>query len=267
MQLQGKQVLLSGATGGIGSEIAKLLAAQGATLHLVGRNSDTLAKLSKQLSAAAACYPLVADIGTEEGRKKVAEHCLAQTEGIHLLINCAGINEFGLFHTLPEKAIVQLINVNITAPLLLTRQLLPTLQKNGPSQIVNVGSTFGSIGYPGFATYSATKFALRGFSEALRRELADTDIRVSYIAPRATKTAINNEQVVAMNHELGVAMDDPIKVANAVIKVILKRQGGNTFLGWPEKLFVRINALLPALVDNALFKQLPIIRRYAAHAH
>ena len=130
------------------------------------------------------------------------------------------------------------------------------------SLVVNLGSTFGSIGYPGFSAYCASKFALRGFSEALRRELADTEMKVLYIAPRATRTSMNSAQVVAMNDELNVAMDDPLEVADQVAQAII-REREELYLGWPEKLFVRLNSLLPRVVDQALRKQLPIIQRFA----
>jgi short-subunit dehydrogenase len=125
-----------------------------------------------------------------------------------------------------------------------------------------MGSVFGAIGYPGYAVYSATKFGLRGFTEALRRELAASNVSVHYLAPRATRTRINSSAVERMNTELGVAMDDPERVAQAVCRLLVKQQAA-AVIGWPEKLFVRINALLPRAVDGAIRKQLPTIERYA----
>ena len=86
--------------------------------------------------------------------------------------------------------------------------------------MVNVGSIYGSIGYPGYATYSASKFALRGFSEALRRELADTSVNVLYAAPRATRTSMNSSAATALNQALKVGMDDPGDVAKAVLDAV-----------------------------------------------
>ncbi len=138
----------------------------------------------------------------------------------------------------------------------------PLLRRQPRALLVNLGSTFGSIGYPGFTAYCASKFALRGFSEALRRELADSQIKVLYIAPRATRTAMNSADVVAMNNELKVEMDDPQEVARQIVHAIATERE-ELYLGWPEKLFVRLNGLLPRLVDQALRKQLPVIKRFA----
>ena len=134
------------------------------------------------------------------------------------------------------------------------------LKQAAGARVVNVGSTYGSIGYPGYATYCATKFALRGFSEALRRELADTHVGVLYVAPRATRTSMNSAAAEALNEALKSNVDDPHTVASAVIKAIVDDRR-DLYLGWPERFFVRLNSLLPNLVDRGLRKQLPLIRR------
>ena len=147
--------------------------------------------------------------------------------------------------------------------MLLSRRLLPTLLSSEHATLINVGSSFGSIGYPGFSGYCASKFALRGFTEALQRELADREIAIHYLAPRAVATDINSEAVVAMNAELGNAVDKPAVVADAVQALLHQRRSQNRYLGWPERLFVRLNALLPTLVAGSLRKQLPRILYYA----
>jgi short-subunit dehydrogenase len=145
----------------------------------------------------------------------------------------------------------------------LCRALLPLLMERDAAHLVNVGSTFGSIGFPGFCAYSASKFALRGFSEALRRELADTPIRVHYVAPRATRTALATDRIRAMNEELKVGMDSPQTVALA-IEAVLREERDEWLLGAPERWFAKINGLVPRLVDRSLRKQLAIVKRYAA---
>ena len=88
-------------------------------------------------------------------------------------------------------------------------------------------------------------------------------MQVSYIAPRATKTKINSAAVVAMNQQLGNAMDDPRWVAKIIVRSLSKPMGKDIFIGWPEKLFIRINALVPSLVDATLRRQLATIHKYS----
>jgi short-subunit dehydrogenase len=139
--------------------------------------------------------------------------------------------------------------------------LLPKLRNKSSALILNIGSTFGSIGYPGFSLYASSKFGILGFTESLRRELADSNIVVKYFAPRAAKTAINNDKVMAMNAELGTKMDSPEVVAKALM-TFLTQASSQWYVGWPEKLFVKINSVFPKLVDSSIIKQLPIIKRY-----
>ena len=263
MQPTDCRVLLTGASGGIGQALVYALANEGAHLLLAGRHLDALQPLLKRFPQQ--IQLVQADIGSRAGRDALV--AAAQNfGGLNCVINAAGVNRFGLLDQQDEQQIAELIGLNVTATLQLTQRLLPLLRAQRRALVINVGSTFGAIGYPGFAAYCASKFALRGFSEALRRELADTNVRVLYFAPRATRTAMNAPSVVAMNDELGVAMDDPEKVAAELLQAIRHEQE-ERYLGWPERLFVRLNGLLPRVVDQALRKQLPIIQRFARHKH
>lgn len=263
MQPTDCRALLTGASGGIGLALAQRLASEGAHLLLVGRRLEPLQPLLQRFPQNVQLVQ--ADIASRAGREALV--AAAQNfGGLNCLINAAGVNRFGLLDQQDEQQIAELIDLNVTATLQLTQRLLPLLRTQRRALVINVGSTFGTIGYPGFAAYCASKFALRGFSEALRRELADTNVRVLYFAPRATRTPMNAPSVVAMNDELGVAMDDPEKVAAELLQAIRHEQE-ERYLGWPERLFVRLNGLLPRVVDQALRKQLPIIQRFARHKH
>lgn len=257
MNVKGKRLLLTGATGGIGAAMAERLAREGATLVLVSRNQDRLDSLLASLPGEThECC--AADIGQHEGRAAVAAACEGGLDG---LINNAGVNSFGMLDGLDEEQLREIFEINALAPILLTRDLLPLLAASR-GFVVNVGSGFGSIGYPGYCAYSASKFALRGFTEALRRELADAPVSVLYFAPRATDTAMNPPEVVAMNRELGNTSDSPQRVADELM-ALLRRGKGSRAIGRPERFFARLNSLFPSLVDNALAKQLPVIRRTA----
>ena len=103
---------------------------------------------------------------------------------------------------------------------------------------------------------------MRGYCEALRRELSDSGLQVFYLAPRATNTALNSSRITELNRELGNTVDDPLIVAKALLKQ-LHTDKINGYIACPEKIFARLNALLPVLVDTSLRKQLPVIRRLA----
>jgi short-subunit dehydrogenase len=136
----------------------------------------------------------------------------------------------------------------------LTRMVLPGMQVSGCGQVVNIGSIFGSIGFAWLAGYSATKFGLRGFSEALRRELDGSGIQVLYVAPRAVNTPFNSEAMYRMAEHVRMKRDEPGWVARRVITAMLDDRR-DVYIGFPESFFVRINALLPRLVDRALRRQ------------
>ena len=257
------RAVLTGATGGIGRAIAARLAAQCETLLLVGRNATTLASLAREIEAGGErCRAVAADLTSAAGREVVARAGSDVPGGIDLLINAAGAGEFAWLADQDDAALERVVRLNVLAPMQLTRRLLPLLLAQRAARIVNVGSIFGHLGYPGYAAYCASKFALRGFSEALRRELADGPVRVTWFAPRSTRTAMNRDAVGALNAELGVAMDDPAAVAEAFLDH-LRRPARERLLGMPEGLFARLNQIVPGLVDRALRRQLPVIRRHA----
>ncbi|MGV3591301.1 MAG: SDR family oxidoreductase [Gammaproteobacteria bacterium] len=259
MQPRHSTILVTGATGGIGSELCRLLAAEGATLVMSCIDAAALDKLRAELGPAH--RTCAADIARPEGREAVLSAC-REAGGIDAVINLAGILDFNLFAAQRPDTIERILQVNAVAPILLTRLLLPLLHDRAEGRIINVGSTFGSIGHPGFVAYCASKAAIRSFSEALARELADTRVSVAYIAPRATSTPLNTGRVVALNAALGNKCDPPQEVAGAIVQ-LLRDSKRLRYLGWPEKLFVRVNALLPSVVHAALVKKLPIIKRFA----
>ncbi|KEA62122.1 Short-chain dehydrogenase/reductase SDR [Marinobacterium lacunae] len=261
MEIDKKHVLLTGASGGIGQALALALAAKGARLTLIGRRAEPLETLCTGLSGEGHRV-LTLDLNDMAARAELAQKLGEQP--LDILINCAGSNQLGWLSDQTEYEIEQQLRINLLVPMLLTRQLLNRLN---PKQalIVNIGSSFGAIGYPGYTAYCAAKFGLRGFSEALRRELSNTSTKVIYIAPRATDTALNSESVRAMNQILGNRMDSPETVAAVVLRSIA-RERTETYIGWPERLFVLINKLNSAPVTRAIRGQLEIIRRYAIEA-
>src|SRR5690606_32399913 len=137
-----------------------------------------------------------------------------QQGGIDVLINNAGISQFALCQ---QQQFSEQVTINLLVPMQLCQLFLPELRRR-KGQILNVGSAFGSIGHPGFSGYCATKFGLRGFTEALQRELSGSGVQVKYFAPRATETDANSPEVVQLNHKLGIHMDNPAWVAEQLVQ-------------------------------------------------
>ena len=258
-------ILLTGAAGGIGSAIANYFAGNGARLLLTDLNNVALSDLADRLQKqhAVELEIVAADLTSEKGRRQLA--AAAQAFHANILINSAGYNRFGLLTDISDTDVERIFSINVLSPILLCKALLPWFTAQESAHIVNIGSTFGSLGYAGFSSYSASKFALRGFSESLRRELADTGVRVHYLAPRAVRTAFNEDAVNRMNAVLGVAMDTP-EVIPVAIAYMLKHGQSEHYIGRPERFFVKLNALFHRVVDRGLSGQLATIQQHARSA-
>ncbi|MDR7149984.1 short-subunit dehydrogenase [Hydrogenophaga palleronii] len=253
------RVLLTGATGGIGQATARALMRAGASLLLVGRSEGALDEMSRQLTAAGASASRVRWIAADLTQARDVQRLVIEAARLdcNVVIHGAGLPAFGAFQTLPAADIRSVLQTNLEVPVLLTQALLPRLLTLPQAQIVCVGSALGRMGLPGFSVYSASKFGLLGFAEALRRELADTTVRVQYIGPRTTRTRFNAPAVTAYNRATGTSADTPEFVANAIVQ-LLTDGTAERFLGFPERLAVRLNALAPAWFDR-------VFRKHAAH--
>lgn len=259
MNLESQRVLITGAGGGIGRALARELSTRGARLCAMEYNPEAAERLRDELqSLGAAPLLTVGDVTRTEGRDAAIGLMEREWGGVDLLINLAGVLDFCRYQDEDPGMVSRLLKINLEAPMQLTRAVLPGMIERRQGRIVNVGSMFGSIGYPLFAAYSASKFALRGFSQALRRELAGTGVGVTYVSPRAVKTLLNPPVVYAMAERGMMRMDAPEPVALAIVRAI-ERDRKEAYLGFPEGLFARINGILPGLVDRALAGQLPAL--------
>lgn len=252
--------VLTGATGGIGAELARELTRRGAKLVLSGRRPAELSALQSALPEGSVAAVVVGDLRDEKTQAELAATAAAQ--GASALVNLSGTNNFGMLEQQTSNDIADLIGTNLIAPIQLTRLMLPQLLRQSAGAIVNVGSVLAEIGHPGYTSYCASKFGIRGFSEALRRELSDTPVAVYYFAPRSTRTAMNEAAAEQMNHALGNSVDEPADVAKWIADTMEAGRLRSTF-GWPERFFCKLNALLPAVVDGALAGKLPVIKRFA----
>ena len=258
MQLKNARILLTGASGGLGQELACQLSDCGAALLLAGRDSGRLNALATSLGPGVAS--ICADLERASGVAALAG--AAREFGVNVLINNAGVSAFGLLENQEWVAIERVLATNLEAPIHLTHALLPWLKAQPQAAIVNIGSTFGSLPFPGFVAYSAAKAGLRGFSQALRRELADSLVAVIHIAPRAIDTPLNTDAIKALNRALKSQSDSPVDVARQVVAA-LRRGDGEHHFGFPERLFAWLNGVAPSLIDRGLASKLAIIKQHS----
>jgi short-subunit dehydrogenase len=265
MNLRDKRVLVTGASGGIGRALVAELLDEGAQVLLSGRDHAALSRVVEHHPEREHSAVFAADIVNATDRARLCDFASRWRGGIDVLINNAAVNDFAFLSAQSGDSLERAVSTNLIAPIDLCRRLSPRLELSDEAHVVNIGSVFGSIGFAGNSVYCATKFGLRGFSEALRRELSDTNIRVHYFAPRATRTAFNSDAVNELNLALGNASDDPVEVARQIVRSLQKGKL-EAIIGWPEKLFARLNAVLPRLVDMALVQKLAIIRDFASRS-
>ncbi|MFG1346387.1 SDR family NAD(P)-dependent oxidoreductase [Xanthobacter autotrophicus DSM 431] len=245
-----KRVLITGGGSGIGRALALEAARCGAKVALCGRRRGALEDTAALLPASADPVLIAADITVASDRARIATRIADAWGALDVLVNNAGIVEGGLLDESDDALLEETFRTNVVGPMALTRELAPFLAAARPSRVVNVGSVFGDIAYPGFAAYSASKFALRGFSSALRREWKPLGIGVTYAAPRATRTdaAAAFRDLIA---ETRMRLDAPDRVASQIWRAVEEGRD-STYPAGPERLFVLIQRLAPKLIDRAL---------------
>lgn len=261
MLLEGRNILVTGAGSGIGRALAIALARQGARLILVGRREQNLVATAAFLPQDTHVVIVAADLTGAAGRASVVQAC--QRGGLDVLVNNAGVVPAGPIVELGDTELQAMVMTNIVAPIALIRDLIPVLRMSDRPRVVNVGSIFGDIGHPYFAAYCASKFALRGLSDALRRELAVDGIGVTYAAPRATRTEAASA-FSALVEPFGMTLDDPAVVAEGIVAAIAAEARSAYAVG-PERLFVALQRLFPRLIDMALIAKLRRLRAKAGN--
>jgi short-subunit dehydrogenase len=255
MRAAAARVLLTGASGGIGRAMTQRLRAAGARVAGVGRGATAPAGMGLDLW-------VQADLATAAGVLAVA-HAAADFQS-NVVVMAAGQPCFGALGTVPAAQAAAVLQANLLSPMLLAQALLPQLLRLPQAQLVFVGSALGRIGVPGFSVYGASKAGLHGFAEALRRELAGSTVRVQTLAPRSTRTAFNSDAVLAFNAATATASDSPEDVADALLALIESGQA-ERFLGFPERLAVRFNGLLGALLDSSFTRHSRCLTPSSAH--
>jgi uncharacterized protein len=216
VQVSGSTVLLTGATGGIGHAIARALAGRGATLILTGRRADVLEPLASELGGRA----LAVDLALRPEVERLA----AEAGEVDILVNNAALPASGALDSFTLEQVDRALDVNLRAPVVLSRILAPPMVERGRGQLVFISSLSGKAATPNSSLYNATKFGMRGFAGALRAELRMTGVGVSTVFPGFIRDA-------GMFHEAevklppGVGTRTPEEVAKAVVTAIEKNRG------------------------------------------
>lgn len=176
--VKNKNVLIVGATGGIGSRVAKLLAGSGANLFLAGRNSEKLAALAQEINLSAS-KTLALDISKPNEVAVLKEQFFAQYPAIDVLVNAAGLGIIKSSDTLTEDEFMQTIHTNLYAPFLLVKAFLPNMKETKKGLIINIPGILGKVPMLGAAAYSASKYGLNGMMQSIREEVKRTEIRIT----------------------------------------------------------------------------------------
>lgn len=249
--LNGKRIILTGASSGIGRALAAQLSQHGARLVLAARSADKLRELAAALSGGAGeVVSAPTDVTIAEERSRLVEVAVEKLGGIDVLINNAGIASWGHFANSDEAVMRSIMEVNFFAPIELIRLAIPHLARGDEAAIVNVSSMCGRRAMPAWPEYSASKFALCGMSEALRAEMGRFEVDVVLIVPGLTKTNLRdnmarNEGKARIDFDAGMSAED---VAARIVRGIVRRQR-EVIIGADAKQMLRMHRWFPRLLD------------------
>ncbi|KEJ94560.1 3-oxoacyl-ACP reductase FabG [Pseudosulfitobacter pseudonitzschiae] len=219
MDLTEKTALITGASGGIGAEIARVLHAAGATVALSGTRVEPLEALAAELGARAHVLPCnLSDMEAVEALPKQAIEAMGRVD---ILVNNAGITRDNLFMRMSDEDWSSVMDVNLTATMKLCRGVLRGMMKARWGRIINISSIVGAIGNPGQANYAASKAGMIGMSKSLAYEVASRGITVNAVAPGFITTPmtdkLTDDQKTALLSQIPAGrMGEPSEIAAAV---------------------------------------------------
>lgn len=239
MELRGRTVLLTGATGGIGHAIARALHKEGAQLLLTGRRVDVLEPLAAETGGRA----IACDLSDAADVDRLAAECATAD----VLVANAALPASGRLEDFSASDLDAALDVNLRAPIVLTQALLKGWQQRGSGHAVYISSISGKIATSGTSLYSATKFGLRGFAQAMRDELHGSAIGVSSINPGFIRDAGMFADSGASLPK-GVGSNTPDEVAAAVVDAIKRNKGDVDVAPAFIRVSAKLNALAPELV-------------------
>ncbi len=260
-ELKDKVVIITGASSGIGRALAEELGVSGALVVLVARREVLLKTCAASIEAAGGkAFIVVADISREEECKRLMEEIVARFGRIDVLINNAGVSMRALFHQTEPDVLQRIMDVNFWGTVYCTRYALPHLLETRGT-VVGISSVAGFKGLPGRTGYSASKFAMHGFLEALRVEYMKMGLHVLIVCPGFTRSEIRSKALAANGAPQGSSprdeqkMMEPSMVARKTIRAI-KKHRRLLILTMEGKLVIALQRLFPGALDRVVYKQM-----------
>jgi short-subunit dehydrogenase len=251
-KIAGSRIVITGASQGIGRALAEEAARRGAKVLAAARSEHLLGELAEQVRSGGGILETVAaDVTRAEDRRRMVEAAVRHFGGLDILINNAGIGATGHFAECSPERLRKIMEVNFFGLTETTRAFLPLLKQGHRPAIVNISSVAGKRGIPARSEYSASKFAVQGFSEALRAELAKDGVDVLVISPGLTQTNFSQNMLeqkakMQMDHLRGMTAE---QVATKALRAI-ERGRNEVVLTWQGKLMAFVSRFLPRLADR-----------------
>ena len=247
-RLDGKTAVVTGNSRGIGPYISKTLAREGATIVGVARSEDGLTATQREIEAEGGkCYSITEDLSKTASISRVIARAVDLTGEIDILINNAGREKYQYFHRNDEGDVAAILDLNLYAPMELTRLLLPTMLERG-GHIVNIASLGGKKGVIYNSIYSASKAGMIMWTDSLRQELRGTKVGISVICPGY----ISDDGMFAdggVDAPALLGTSSPQKVADAVLDAIHKRKPEIIVNSGPMRPLLAIGQLFPSFAD------------------
>ncbi|MBI4364985.1 MAG: SDR family oxidoreductase [Candidatus Latescibacteria bacterium] len=256
MELSGRSILLTGASGGIGSAAAGLLAREGAKLTLFARGPGPLEIVRRRIeSLGGAAVAVSGDVRKPGDAARAVVEAVGRFGGLDAVVNNAGFGSLAPFRDGSETLLAEHLETNVLGTFRVSRAALPALEARGRGVIVNVASFAGRVGAPNYSYYNASKFALVGMSEAWRRELLPLGIDVVLVIPQAVETAFLDR--MGRDRALGAGPAGTVVSPSAVARAIvagLRRPRPEIYLPAHSRWLAAMNVLWPGLSDRIMIR-------------
>jgi len=247
MIFKDKTVIITGGSEGVGAAAARQFADAGANLLLVARSKKNLEAIAAELRDKTQVEIFAMDVSDADACVDMFKKANFEFGRIDVLVNNAGCHQRGEFESVDAADLAKMIDVNLRAPVVLTRLVLPYLRDAGGGAVINVGSLAGRTPVPNSATYAASKAGLRSLTYSLREELAGTNIKIALVSPGPIDTGFIMEDI---DNVSDITFSQPLSTADEVAQTILDLCGNNQVevsMPWVSGVLTTSSYLMPWL--------------------